>query len=74
MNEEHTLLLGEIKGKLDALADKVDGVDGKIEGLSSRVGHLEARGAVHGAVAGGFMAVGVALIVEKMRHLTGIGH
>ena len=73
MTDEHALLLGEIKGKLDALVDKVDGVDGKLDGVAGRVGRLETRGAVHGAIAGGFMSVGIALLVEKMKHWTGTG-
>lgn len=70
--DEHTLLLGEIKGKLDALYDKVEGVDGKLDAVSGRVGRLETRAAVHGAVAGGFMSVGIALIIEKVKKGMGL--
>jgi len=72
MNDEHTLLLGEMKGKLDALHEKVDGLDSKIDGISDRVGSLETRGALHGAIAGGFMSVGIALLIEKMKKGMGL--
>lgn len=72
MNDEHVLLLGEIKGKLDAMDGKLDDVDGKLDGVSGRVGRLETRGAVHGAIAGGFMSVGIALLAEKVKHWTGL--
>lgn len=73
MNDEHVLLLGEIKGKLEAMDSTLGGLDGKLDGVAARVGRLETRGAVHGAIAGGFMSVGVALLAEKLKHWTGIG-
>lgn len=71
-NTHNTLLLGEIKGKLEALTRKVDGVDCKLDGLSCRVGRLEIRSATHGALAGGIVSVGMAILLEKIKRTMGM--
>ena len=70
--DDNTLLLGEIKGKLEALTRTVDGVDGKLDALSVRVGRLEIRSATHGAVAGGIVSVGMAILLEKIKRTMGM--
>ena len=72
MNDEHVLLLGEIKGKLEAMDSKVSDIHATTCNMDDRLGKLEVRGAVHGAIAGGFMSVGIALLAEKMKHWTGL--
>ncbi len=71
-NDKYTLLLGEIKGKLDALHTQVGGMDGKLDDVGKRVGRLEIKAASHGAMAGGFVAVGIAVITEKLKRTIGI--
>lgn len=80
MNDQHLVLLGEIKGivqglkagqesqakQLETLGERVDGVDGRL-----RV--VEQRSAVLGAVSGGAMAIGIQLIVESLKTWAGKG-
>lgn len=72
--DEHALLLGEIKGKLEMLTDTVGTLADGTQRLDDRLGKLETRAATHGALAGGVISVGLALIIEKVKILTGIGH
>lgn len=72
-NDEHSLLLGEIKGKLEMLAGSVDTLAEGTRRLDERLGKLETRAAAHGALAGGVISVGLALIIEKIKSMTGAG-
>lgn len=72
-NDEHALLLGEIKGKLDMLASNVGDLADGTQRLDDRLGRLETRAAAHGALAGGLISVGLALIIEKVKAVTGVG-
>lgn len=69
MPNNNTLLLGEIKGKLEALASTVDSMDGKLDSIDSRVRTLETRAAGAGAIAGTIVSVGIAVIIEKLKSL-----
>lgn len=72
-NDEHALLLGEIKGKLEMLMDSVGNLADGTQRLDDRLGKLETRAAAHGALAGGVISVGLALIIEKVKAVTGVG-
>lgn len=72
-NDEHALLLGEIKGRLEMLADNVGALAEGTQRLDERLGKLETRAAAHGALAGGVISVGLALIIEKVKSMTGTG-
>lgn len=72
-NDEHTLLLGEIKGKLEMLTDSVCDLADGTQRMDTRLGKLETRAAMHGAMAGGVISVGLALVIEKLKAFTGIG-
>lgn len=72
-NDEHALLLGEIKGKLDMLASNVGDLADGTQRLDDRLGRLETRAAAHGALAGGLISVGLAFIIEKVKAVTGVG-
>ncbi len=72
MGDEHTLLLGEIKGKLDLVISNQDTQGAKLDGLDSRLRKVETKAAGYGAVAGGMVAVGVALLIEKGKHTLGL--
>ncbi|MEW6416172.1 MAG: hypothetical protein AB1482_13075 [Pseudomonadota bacterium] len=72
-NDEHSLLLGEIKGKLEMLTDTVGNLADGTQRLDERLGKLETRAAAHGALAGGLISVGLALIIEKIKSMTGMG-
>ena len=42
MNDEHLLLLGEIKGTVDASAGRLERIEGMVEDVEGRVRSLEA--------------------------------
>lgn len=66
MTQDIHLLLGEIKGKLDRVADGQDRLEQKFDGLNTRIGKVEARAAGHGMVTGAVAAVGIAFIKDKL--------
>ncbi|HAF00397.1 MAG TPA: hypothetical protein DCG63_03795 [Methylophilaceae bacterium] len=71
--DEHTLLLGEIKGKTDMILDKLDQSDERLDKIDSRLRNVETKAAINGAVTGGFVAVGFELIKAKLSVIFG-GH
>lgn len=71
-NDEHTLLLGEIKGKLDALHSQVGGQSDTLSAIDERLRGLEVKAARHGALYGTLSAVGVSLIIEKLKQHIGM--
>ena len=71
--DEHTLLLGEIKGKLDLVIQNQDSQNNKIDGLDARLRKVETKAAMNGAVAGGVVGIAIALAQEKLKTVLGIG-
>lgn len=78
MEKEELMLLGKIDGKLDGITahlsrqdkriDELDArVDARLNGIDSRLREVEKKAAVAGAVSGGAVAVGTALIVEGVK-------
>lgn len=72
MSDQNTLLLGEIKGKLDSLHTTVSSMDGKIDVIDGRLRKVENKSALHGAVAGGVVAIGISLAVESLKKKVGL--
>lgn len=72
-NDEHTLLLGEIKGKLDLVITGQDKTNERLDSMDSRLRKVEAKAALNGAVAGGIISIGFALAQEKLKVMLGIG-
>lgn len=72
MADEHALLLGEIKGKLDLVIGNQVAQGEKLDGLDNRLRKVETRAAMNGAVSGGLVSVGVALLIEKGKRVIGI--
>lgn len=78
LEKEELMLLGKIDGKLDGITahlsrqdkriDELDArVDARLNGIDSRLREVEKKAAVAGAVSGGAVAVGTALIVEGVK-------
>lgn len=67
---DHVLLLGEIKGRLDHIQNDQGVLLRKLEQIDGRLRSVEARSAVHGAGAGAavalVVAVGTALIKDTL--------
>jgi len=62
--EDIIFMLGEIKGELKGMNKKLDSIDG----IDERLRKTEVKASKNGATAGGYMSVGVAIIVEGIRH------
>ncbi len=73
MNDQQLLLLGKIDGKVDGLveADKVQ-LD-MLQKMDARLRTVEQQAKVNGAVSGGIVSVGMALIIEAGRQWIGRG-
>lgn len=73
MNDQHLVLLGEIKGKVDGLASADEQHSEILRSIDSRLRTVEQKAAVNGAVSGGVVSVGMALIIEAARQWVGRG-
>lgn len=73
MNDQHLMLLGEIKGKVDGLANADEQHSEILRSIDSRLRTVEQKAAVNGAVSGGVVSVGMALIIEAARQWMGRG-
>lgn len=73
MNDQHLLLLGEIKGKVEGLASADETQAELLRSIDSRLRTVEQKAAVNGAVSGGIVSVGMALIIEAGRQWLGRG-
>jgi hypothetical protein len=67
LRDQQLLMLGEIKGIVQALKSGQDSLHSRLEAMDGRLRSVEQRAAVTGAVSGGVMGVGVALIIESVR-------
>ncbi|MBO1249387.1 hypothetical protein J1777_05985 [Comamonas denitrificans] len=78
MDKDELMLLGKIDGKLDGIsahlnqqdkriADLDARVDARLNGIDERLREVEKKAAVAGAVSGGAVAVGTALVVEGIK-------
>ncbi len=70
MNDEHALILGEIKGKLDLVIENQKTQGTMIQGIDRRLQRVEKKAAVDGALTGALASIGISLTVEGVkRHL-----
>jgi hypothetical protein len=78
LEKDELMLLGKIDGKLDGITAHLNRQDQRIQELDERVDHrlnsidarlreVEKKAAVAGAVSGGAVAVGTALVVEGIK-------
>ncbi|MBL8500678.1 MAG: hypothetical protein JNL77_08885 [Nitrosomonas sp.] len=72
MGEEHILLLGEIKGKMDRLLSEQAETKSMVTGMDNRLRKVETKSAILGAGAGALVSVGVALMIEKGKRTIGL--
>lgn len=77
---QELLLLGEIKGIVQGLKDgqdvqskRLDAVQTTVGKMDDRLRTVEQKSAVIGAVSGGAMSIGMALIIEGMKQWLGRG-
>lgn len=62
----HLLLLGEIKGRLDHIQNDQEVIIRKLDSVDSRLRAVEVKSAVSGAVTGGIVSVAIALIKQRL--------
>jgi len=65
--DQQLLMLGEIKGIVQSLKSGQDLMNNRLDSMDERLRSVEQRAAVSGAISGGVMGVGMALIVESVR-------
>lgn len=65
--DEVMYMLGEIKGQLNGVQRSVDAQGATIASVDKRLRKVEKSAAVHGAVGGGLVGFGVALISESVK-------
>lgn len=68
------LLLGQIHGLVQGLKDgqdkqteRLDRIEGRMDTIDGRLRTVEQKAAVSGAISGGAMGIGVALLVEGLK-------
>jgi hypothetical protein len=64
MERQELLLLGKIDGKLDGISKHLSDQDKRLDGIEQRLRTVEQKAAVSGALSGGAISVGLALIIE----------
>lgn len=73
MNDEHLVLLGQIKGKVEAQDATMQSHGKLLESIDSRLRTQEQKAAAAGAVSGGVVTVGITLLIEGMKGWLGRG-
>ena len=73
MEREELLLLGRMDGKLDGIVEHLNRQDERLDKIDERLRTVEQKAAVIGGVSGGVISVGMALIVEGVKHWLGRG-
>lgn len=79
MQDEHKVLLGEIKGKLEIVIENQTSqrqeVNARLDAMDGRLRNVEIKAAKNGAIAGlvtgGIVAVGMEIIKAKIGSLFG---
>lgn len=72
MDNEHALLLGEIKGKLDLVINNQNETNDRLDKMDGHLRKVERKSALNGAISGGLVSVDVAFMIEKGKHLIGL--
>jgi len=65
--DEVMFMLGKIKGQLEGVQKSVDAQNVSVTNIDKRLRTVEKSAAVHGAVGGGLVGVGIALISESIK-------
>lgn len=70
--ELHGRRLSEVENRFNARLDTLETkVGARLDGIDGRLRRVEQKAALAGAVSGGVVAVGTALIVERIKHWLG---
>ncbi|MCT4654376.1 MAG: hypothetical protein N4A65_01065 [Cohaesibacter sp.] len=66
MSEQIHEQLGEIKGLLKGLNDKVDGLDSRLEKQDERLRLVEKRSITNSVITSGVISIGIAFVKDKI--------
>lgn len=72
MSHEIAQLLGEMKGKLEMVIVNQEKHDSRFDAIDGRLRKVETKSAMMGALSGGLVSVGVALMIEKGKSALGL--
>ncbi|MCE7915407.1 MAG: hypothetical protein DYH15_12210 [Nitrosomonas sp. PRO4] len=72
MSHEIAQLLGEMKGKLEMVIANQEKHDSRFDAIDGRLRKVETKSAMMGALSGGLVSVGVALMIEKGKRTLGL--
>ena len=64
MEREELMLLGKIDGKIDDISKHLSRQDGRLDAIDDRLRVVEQKAAMTGAMSGGAISIGIALIIE----------
>lgn len=67
MESKELILLGQIDGKLDGIKDQISEQKDRLDQIDERLRVVEQKAAVTGAISGGAISIGMALIIEGVR-------
>lgn len=67
MSDDIMRALGRIEGRLDGIEDWQKEKGAKIDSIDQRTNKLEIKAALNGAVSGGVVSVGIALITAGIK-------
>lgn len=68
MDSNELLLLGKIDGKIDGIAKHLTAQDQRLDKIDDRLRVVEQKAAITGAISGGAISVGMALLIESAKH------
>lgn len=72
MSDEQSRSLGRIEGKLDMLIAQQGDTNMRLDKMDGRLRNVEMKAATNGAVAGGLVSIGIALVIEKGKRVIGL--
>ena len=64
MERDELMLLGKIDGKIDDISRHLSRQDGRLDAIDDRLRVVEQKAAMTGAMSGGAISIGIALIIE----------
>jgi len=72
MSQDIAQMLGEMKGKLEMVIANQERHDSRFDSIDGRLRKVETKSALTGALSGGIVSIGVALMIEKGKRTIGL--
>lgn len=68
-SDEVMQAIGQLQGKMDLVITNQTQHSTKLDAMDKRIGKVETRAALNGAYTGGFVAVGISLLVAGAKEI-----